>query len=120
MTTAHPELRRMTDRVELTAAAECDIQRIVEYIALHALPARAMHGLDAIEAQIDGLATELTRGSYPQELSALGIRDFREVFFKPYRILYRIFEEEQVLRVFVIADGRRSLQRLLEQRLLGA
>jgi toxin ParE1/3/4 len=109
----------MTYRVELTAAAERDLQRIVEYVAEHDLPERAMHVLDAIEARIDGLMTEPTRGSYPHELSALGIRKFREVYFKPYRILYRIFEEEQVVRVFVIADGGRSLRRLLEQRLLG-
>jgi len=110
----------MTYRVELTGAAERDLQRIVEYIAEYDLPERAMGLLEAIEARIDGLATAPQRGSYPRELSALGIREFREVYFKPYRILYRIFEEEQVVHVYVIADGRRSLQRLLEQRLLGA
>ncbi len=109
----------MTYRVELTAAAERDVQRIVEYIAEHDLPERAMHVLDAIEVRIDGLAVEPTRGSYPRELSALGIREFREIWFKPYRIVYRVFEDDQVVRVFLIADARRSLHRLLEQRLLG-
>ncbi len=110
----------MTYRVELTGAAERDLQRIVDYIAEYDLPERAMGVLEAIGARIDGLATEPPRGSYPRELSALGIREFREAYFKPYRILYRIFAQEQVVRVYVIADGRRSLQRLLEQRLLGA
>jgi toxin ParE1/3/4 len=107
-------------RVELSAAAERDLDEILQFIAENDLPERALHVLDAIEAAIDDLGTEPNRGSYPKELAALGIRDFREVFFKPYRIIYRMIETEQVVRVFLIADGRRSLQRLLERRLLMA
>lgn len=108
----------MTYGVELTGAAERDLERIVEYIAGHDLPQRALYVLDAIETRVADLATQPARGSYPRELSALGIRDFREVYFKPYRILYRIYEDERVVRVLAIVDGRRSLQRLLERRLL--
>ena len=110
----------MAYAVELTAAAERDLQRIIDHIAAHDLPDRAQHVLDAIEARIDALETAPDRGSYPRELAALGIRDFREVFFKPYRIIYRVFPDDQIIRVFLIADGRRSLRRLLEQRLLEA
>lgn len=74
--------------------------------------------LDAIESVIDGLATAPTHGSYPKELAALGNRDFREVFFKPYRIIYRVYEAEKTVRVYLIADSRRSVQRLLVRRLL--
>jgi toxin ParE1/3/4 len=109
----------MDYRVELTGAAEGDLERIVQHIAEQDLPARALQVLDAVESRIDGLATEPNRGSYPKKLAALGIRDFREVFFKPYRIIYRVFDDEQAVRVYLIADGRRSLQRLLERRLLG-
>jgi toxin ParE1/3/4 len=110
----------MAYRVELSAAAERDLQRIIGYIAEHDLPERARHMLDAIEARVDALETAPNRGSYPRELAALGMRDFREVFFKPYRIIYRVFDDDEVVRVFLIADGRRSLQGLLEQRLLEA
>ena len=106
--------------VELNAAAERDLDEIVAFIAEHDLPERAIQVLDAIEATIDRLTTEPNRGTYPRELAALGIRDFREVFFKPYRIVYRVFETERIVRVFLIADGRRSLQRLLERRLFMA
>jgi len=110
----------MEYRVELNAAAEWDLDEIVTFIAEHDLPERAIHVLGAIETTINGLATEPNRGTYPRELATLGIRDFREVFFKPYRILYRVYEAERMVRVFLIADGRRSLQRLLERRLLMA
>jgi toxin ParE1/3/4 len=39
------------------------------------------------------------------------------VFFKPYRLIYRIIRTEVV--VYLIADGRRDIQTLLSQRLLG-
>jgi len=107
-------------RVELTRAAEQDLVEIVDYIAANDLPERAVHVLDGIEARIDGLAMEPKRGSYPKELSALGMREFREVFFKPYRIIYRVDEQDPSVRVLLIADGRRCLQRLLERRLFSA
>ena len=58
------------------------------------------------------------RGSYPKELLDIGIREFREVFFKPYRIIYRMTESD--VYVLVIADGRRDMRALLERRLLQA
>jgi toxin ParE1/3/4 len=51
-------------------------------------------------------------------LLALGLREYREVFFKPYRIIYRIMAKR--VTVLVIADGRRDMQTLLQRRLLWA
>lgn len=44
------------------------------------------------------------------------IREYRETFFKPYRIVYHIDDA----RVFIslIADGRRDMRSLLARRLL--
>ena len=55
-------------RVELTAAAERDVDEIVQYIAGHDLPDRALRVLEGIEAAVNGLATEPYRVSYPEEL----------------------------------------------------
>jgi toxin ParE1/3/4 len=57
-------------------------------------------------------------GAYPKELLALGIREYREIFFKPYRVIYRVLGN--VVHVFLIADGRRDMQTLLQRRLLDA
>ena len=57
-------------------------------------------------------------GSYPKELLSLGIKDYRQVFFKPYRLIYRVTGRDVV--VYLIADGRRNMQSLLAHRLLGA
>jgi len=36
------------------------------------------------------VARKPPRQTSPKELLALGIREYREVFFKPYRIIYRV------------------------------
>ena len=46
----------------------------------------------------------------------MGIREFREVFFKPYRIIYKVVGKN--VYVLLIADGRCDLQTLLQRRLL--
>ena len=53
-----------------------------------------------------------------KELAGLGIKEYRQVFFKPYRIIYRVLGER--VYIYVIADGRRNMQSLLSRRLLGA
>ena len=64
------------------------------------------------------LSEQPQRGSYPKELLEIGVREYREVFFKPYRIIYRVAENN--VYVLVIADGRRDMRMLLERRLLQA
>lgn len=71
-----------------------------------------------IEKQCKTLSESPQRGAHPKELLSLGIREYREVFFKPYRIIHRILNDTAY--VLLIANGRRDLQTLLERRLLGA
>jgi toxin ParE1/3/4 len=74
--------------------------------------------LSQIEKAFSQLSQFPERGPYPEELLALGIRDFQEIFFKPYRIIYRVVAKN--VYVFLIADGRRDMQTLLQRRLLDA
>jgi len=106
----------MAYRVPLTADAERDLELIAEHIAEHDLPEKALYVLERIQSVIDELADSPQRGSIPQELLNVGVRDYREVFFKPFRIIYRATESD--VYVYVIADGRRNLQTLLSRRLL--
>jgi len=50
--------------------------------------------------------------------AGVGLREYREIFFKPYRIIYRVMADN--VYVMVIADGRRDMQALLQRRLLQA
>ena len=102
----------------LTAGAEQDLEAIYDHIAEFDDPANADHVLDRLMATTEQLAIVPERGSYPRELLDLGIKDYRQVVFKPYRLIYRVMGRDVV--VFVIADGRRDMQSLLMRRLLGA
>lgn len=69
-----------------------------------------------IEEAFRGLSGYPDRGRFPRELLDIGIREYREVFFRPYRIIYRVIGE--TVYVLVVADGRRDMRSLLERRLL--
>jgi toxin ParE1/3/4 len=64
------------------------------------------------------LATSSERGAQPKELRSLGIQEYRQVFFKPYRAIYRVVLDKKVV-IYLIADDRRDMQGLLCRRLLG-
>ena len=106
----------MSFQVELTAQAEEDLVELVEYIALHDSFQQADYVYEQVAKVVSRLTAFPDRGSYPPELLALGLREFRQVFFKPYRIVYRVMEKK--VTILLIADGRRDLGSLLAQRLL--
>ena len=104
--------------VQLTADATHDLEEICDYIDRHGAPGRAEYVLEQIEKAFSSLSEYPERGSYPTELLDIGIREYREIFFRPYRIIYRVMEND--VYVLVIADGRRDMQTLLQRRLLRA
>jgi toxin ParE1/3/4 len=56
------------------------------------------------------------RGHVPPELERIGVLEFREVFYKPYRIIYQIIGNN--VYIHCILDGRRDMQDILQQRVL--
>lgn len=94
-----------------------DLNDIGDYITQRDGPAKAEYVLARIEAVIESLALSPARGPHPPELQRLGIREYRQVFFKPYRMIYRV--ATKMVYVYLIADGRRDMQTLLSRRMLG-
>jgi len=102
--------------VVLTKSAARDIEELDTYITKNDSAENAEYLLGKIEDIILSLTKQPERGVYPKELSSLGIRDYREIFFKPYRIIYRIIDN--TVFIYFIVDGRRDMQTLLNRRLL--
>ena len=102
--------------VRLAPEALADLEEIHDWIAKHDSPSRAAHVEERILAALAALARHPARGPYPPELLELGIRDYRETLFKPYRMIYRM--EGRHVDVYLIADGCRDMQALLARRLL--
>lgn len=108
----------MAHEVALTKDAERDLEDIYRYIAEHDSRASADHVLERLLQTTDSLRSTPDRGSPPRELLSLGISEYRQVFFKPYRLIYRVHAQQAV--IYVIADSRRDMQSLLARRLLGS
>lgn len=104
--------------VLLTEGAEQDLEAIHDYISEFDCVANANHVLDELMDVVESLSTFPDRGSYPKELVGLGIKEYRQTFFKPYRVIYRVTGCR--VMIYLIADGRRDMQSVLARRLLGA
>ncbi len=96
--------------------AALDIEDIYRYIAEHDSIANADRVLLALEETCLGLSDMPERGNVPKELRAIGMTEFREAHFKPYRAIYRIVGQQVI--VYCVVDGRRDMQSFLERRLL--
>jgi toxin ParE1/3/4 len=104
--------------VFLTHDAARDLDELYAYLALHDTLQKADYVLKQIEGAFSRLSGFSDRGAHPKELLALGIREYREILFKPYRIIYRVMDKS--VYVLLIAEGRRDMQTLLQRRLLAA
>lgn len=108
----------MPFKVLLTRDASRDLEELYDYIALQDAPRKAGYVLEQVEKAFSKLSEFPERGAYPKELLALGIKEYRETFFKPYRIIYRVMGK--TVYVLLIVDGRRDMHALLQRRLIGA
>ena len=106
----------MKYQVLVVAEAEEDIFEIYKYVLKADGRSRADHLLLKLQETCQSLAETPNRGHIPPELERVGVRAYREIHFKPYRIIYQIVGK----KVFIhcVLDGRRSLQEILECRLL--
>lgn len=107
----------MSYPVRITSAAWRDLEEICTWIAEHDSPAKAERVLDRISEAAVKIGEMPHRGLRPTELPAGTEGEYRQVLFKPYRIVYQFSGNE--VTVLLIADGRRNLQSLLLRRLLG-
>ncbi|MFV3333931.1 type II toxin-antitoxin system RelE/ParE family toxin [Pseudomonas sp. NY15437] len=106
----------VTYEVLITRGAERDLEGIYDYIADFDCRENADYVLDQLLRTIAELVQQPQRGGHLRELMKLGIQEYRQVFFKPYRVIYRI--SDKTVHVHLVIDGRRDFQQLLSKRLL--
>ena len=106
----------MKHQVLVVADAEEDIFDIYKYVLRADGRNRADHLLAKLQETCQSLAEMPRRGHSPPELERVGVRGYREIHFKPYRVIYQIVGR----KVFIhcVLDGRRNLQEILERRML--
>jgi toxin ParE1/3/4 len=102
--------------VVITESAEKDIIGIYQFIAEHDSPEAADYVLEKLESACYGLDVEPNRGKQIQELASIGVTAFRQLYFKPYKVIYQI--QGNKVYIMAVIDGRRDLEELLIEKLL--
>jgi plasmid stabilization system protein ParE len=102
-------------RVQWAEAAVRDLEELVSFIAMDS-ELEADRVLSRLEGRSATLASSPGRGRLVPELARFGMRRWRELAVRPYRLIYRI--EGDTVNVLAVFDGRRDLEDLLLERLL--
>ncbi len=103
-------------KVNIVSYAEEDLFEIYQYVYFKDSEEKAEKLHSKLYEKCLSLQEYPNRGHVPPELSLLGIADFLELSYKPYRIIYQIIEK--VVFIHCILDGRRDMQKLLQERLI--
>jgi len=103
-------------RVRIVEDAERDLIDIYNYVAFHDSLGNATYVLEQLESLCLELSALPNRGHIPPELDRIGVTDYNEVHFKPYRVIYQIIGQDVL--VHCVLDGRRDIPSLLERRIL--
>ncbi len=93
--------------------AEKDLIGIVEYTAEES-PQNALNILAKIKKQSSALCHNPERGRIVPELYNQGISQYRELIITPWRLIYRI--SEQNVYVLSVIDSRRNVEDILMKR----
>ena len=108
--------RLMKYRVNFLPAAEDDLFGIYKFVRLNDSKSVAEKLFNKLHEKCTALKNYPERGHCPPELQFLEIYDFLEFHYKPYRIIYQVIGRQ--VFVHCILDGKRDMQKLLQERLL--
>lgn len=97
------------------SVAEKDLINIIEYIAEDS-PQNAIKILAKIRKQASDLYTMPERGRIIPELCDQGILLYRELIIAPWRLIYRMSEQE--IYVLSVIDSRRNVEDILIKRFI--
>ena len=104
-----------TYKINWANVAENDLIEIIEYISIES-PADALKILQKIKKMASSLYSLPERDRVVPELQDQGILTYREIVIPPWRIIYRISENE--VYVLTVLDARRNVEDILLKRLV--
>ena len=108
-------MARTSFRVHWSETAVRDLEELISYVAADSAAA-AERILEKLESRARSLKSSPARGRIVPELAHFGIRSWRELIVRPYRIIYRM--DAGAVHVLAVLDGRRELEDLLLERLI--
>ena len=103
-------------KVIIDPLAKLDLKEIFIFVAINDSIQSANKLLDGLEEACYKLEKYPERGHIPPELRQTGIKNYLEIHYKPYRIIYEI--ERNLVYIHSVLDGRRNIQEILNNRIL--
>jgi toxin ParE1/3/4 len=103
-------------KVIIDPQAKTDLKEIFVYVLVNDSLESANKLLNRIEETCFKLEMYPERGHIPPELRQTGIKNYLEIHYKPYRIIYEI--EDKLVYIHSVIDGRRNIQEILSNRIL--
>jgi toxin ParE1/3/4 len=103
-------------KVIIDPQAKADLKEIFVYVSVNDNLESANKLLDRIEETCFKLERYPERGHIPPELRQTGIKNYLEIYYKPYRIIYEI--DGNLVYIHSVVDGRRNIQEILSNRIL--
>jgi addiction module RelE/StbE family toxin len=101
--------------VFITQSAENDLDQIISYIAENN-PRNTLEIYERLKARIYSLKQFPNKGGYIPELLKRNIKDYRQLLEKPWRIIYKV--ENNEVKVLMVLDSRRNVQDILFEKLI--
>ena len=92
-----------------------DLEVIYRSLKQRASREVALREIEGLEAACASLFENPDPGSVPHELERINTFEFRQIIFKPFRIIYQVVENN--VFVFGLLHGKRNIQDILRQRI---
>jgi len=106
----------MNYKVNFSENAENDLIEIYSYVYENDGEINADYLYNNLKSKCFELEVFPARGHSLPELVNFNTSDFLEIHYKTYRIIYRINKKDVLIHC--ILDGRREMEKLLQERLL--
>ncbi len=106
----------MKYKVNFLPTAEEDLFGIYKFVRLNDSSTKAEKLFKKLYEKCVALKNYPERGHCPPELQLIEIYEYLEIHYKPYRIIFQVIGRQ--VFVHCILDGRRDMQKLLQERLL--
>jgi plasmid stabilization system protein ParE len=105
-------------KIEWTPDGEESFREIIEYYGIRAGENIARNIFDKINREIELLAIEEIKTKVSPELKDIGINDIYQLSINPWIVYYKIIEENKKVKILLILDGRRNIEKILISKVI--
>jgi plasmid stabilization system protein ParE len=105
-------------KIEWSPDAVHSLNEILEYYMDRAGENIANSIYNRIMKEIELLEVQEVRTKRAQELRDIGINDVYELVISPWKVYYKIIEENQKAYILFVLDGRRNIEEILISKII--